>query len=73
MGCVVADTTPHLLNYSNLAIGRMLTAYVDDNKDVRTAVNKWIGPDSQVGLSENMIGDFFTIVLATTAELSKGS
>jgi len=73
VGCVVADTTPHLLNYSNLAIGRMLTAYVDDNQDVRTAVNKWIGPDSQVGLSENMIGDFFTIVLATTAELSKGS
>ncbi len=73
VGCVVADTTPHLLNYSNLAIGRMLTAYVDNNKDVRSAVNKWIGPDSQVGLSENLIGDFFTIVLATTAELSKGS
>ena len=73
VGCVVANTTPHLLNYSNLAIGRMLTAYVDDNKDVRIAVNKWIGPDSQVGLSENIIGDFFTIVLATTAELSKGS
>ena len=35
VGCVVADTTPHLLNYSNLAIGRMLTAYVDNNKDVR--------------------------------------
>ena len=73
VGCVVADTTPHLLNYSNLAIGRMLTAYVDDNQEVRTAVNKWIGPDTQVGLSEDMIGDFFTIVLATTAELSKGS
>jgi polar amino acid transport system substrate-binding protein len=46
---------------------------VDDNQEVRTAVNKWIGPDTQVGLSEDMIGDFFTIVLATTAELSKGS
>ncbi len=73
VGCVVTNTTPRLLNYSNLAIGRMLTAYVDNNKSVRSAVNKWIGPGSSVGLNEKIISDFFAIVLGTTAELTKGS
>ncbi len=73
VGCIVANTTPHLLNYSNLAIGRMLTQYVDGNEDVRTAINKWAGPGSDLGLSDEMISDFFSIVLGTTAELSRDS
>ena len=73
VGCVIADTTPHLLNYSNLAIGRMLTEYVDGNQEVRTAVNAWIGPGSDVDLSDEIIEGFFSIVLGTTAELSKNS
>ena len=73
LGCIVANTTPHLLNYSNLAIGRMLTEYVDGNQEVRTAVNAWIGPGSDVDLSDEIIEGFFSIVLGTTAELSKNS
>ena len=71
VGCIVANTTPRLLNYSNLAIGRMLTEYVDGNQEARTAVNTWIGPGSDVDLSDEIISGFFSIVLGTTAELSK--
>jgi hypothetical protein len=49
----------------------MLTEYVDGNQEARTAVNAWIGPGSDVDLSDEIISGFFSIVLGTTAELSK--
>ena len=73
IGCVVAGTTPKLLNMSNLAIGRLLSAYVNDNDEVRTEINSWIGSGSTVGLSDDQIGSFFTIVLSTAAEFNKQS
>ena len=73
IACVVADTTPKLLNISNLAIGRLLSSYINNNTEVRSAINQWIGKDSTVGLSDEQIGSFFTIVLSTAAEFSKQS
>ena len=52
---------------SNLAIGRLLSAYVNDNDEVRTEINRWIGTGSTLGLSDDQIGSFFTIVLSTAA------
>jgi len=73
VGCVVADTTPQLLNVSNLAIGRLLQAYVNNNKDVRSEINSWVGPDSTIGLKDEEISTFFRIVLATVAEFTPGN
>ncbi|QNI47410.1 extracellular substrate binding-like orphan protein GrrP [Synechococcus sp. A15-60] len=73
IACVVADTTPKLLNISNLAIGRLLSSYINDNTEVRSAINQWIGKGSSVGLSDDQIGSFFSIVLSTSAEFSKQS
>ena len=73
VGCVVAGTTPHLLNISNLAIGRLLSAYVNDDSEVRSAINSWIGKDSPVGLKDEQISTFFTIVLSTAAQFSQPS
>ena len=70
VGCVVGDATPKLLNVSNLAIGRLLGAYVDNDPAVRSEVNRWIGQDSAIGLSDDQISKFFRIVLATTAQFS---
>ena len=70
VGCVVGDATPKLLNVSNLAIGRLLGAYVDNDPAVRSEVNCWIGQDSAIGLSDDQISKFFRIVLATTAQFS---
>lgn len=73
IACVVADTTPKLLNISNLAIGRLLSSYINDDSEVRSAINQWIGKGSTVGLTDDQIGSFFTIVLSTAAEFSKQS
>ncbi len=70
VGCVVGEGTPHLLNISNLAIGRLLTGYVDNDPAVRTEINRWVGSGSAIDLSDNQISAFFRMVLATTAELS---
>ena len=70
VGCVVGDATPKLLNVSNLAIGWLLGAYVDNDPAVRSEVNRWIGQDSAIGLSDDQISKFFRIVLATTAQFS---
>jgi polar amino acid transport system substrate-binding protein len=70
VGCVVGGSTPRLLNISNLAIGRLLTAYVDNDPAVRTEINRWVGDGSAINLSDDQISAFFRIVLATTAELS---
>ena len=64
IACVVADTTPKLLNISNLAIGRLLSSYINDDTEVRSAINQWIGKGSTVGLTDDQIGGFFTIVLS---------
>ena len=69
VGCVVGESTPHLLNVSNLAIGRLLSAYVENDPAVRTEINRWIGDGSAIDLSDNQISRFFRMVLATTAEL----
>ena len=70
---MVADTTPKLLNISNLAIGRLLSSYINDDAEVRSAINQWIGKGSTVGLTDDQIGSFFTIVLSTAAEFSEQS
>ena len=73
VGCVVADTTPHLLNISNLGIGRLLSGYINDDDGVRSAINTWIGTGSTVGLKDEQINRFFTIVLSTAAEFNPQS
>ena len=73
VGCVVADTTPHLLNISNLGIGRLLSGYINDDDGVRSAINTWIGTGSSVGLKDEQISTFFTIVLSTAAEFKPQS
>jgi polar amino acid transport system substrate-binding protein len=70
VGCVVTDATPHLLNVSNLAIGRLLQAYINNDTDVRKEINRWVGPGSSIGLKDEQISTFFRIVLATVAEIT---
>ena len=58
VGCVVGDATPHLLNVSNLAIGRLLSGYVANDPAVRSEINRWIGSGS-AGLKDDQISTFF--------------
>lgn len=70
VGCVVGEATPRLLNVSNLAIGRLLSGYVDSDPSVRAEINRWIGGDSPIALSDEQISSFFRMVLSTTAQIN---
>jgi len=73
VGCIVAEQSSALLNISNIAIGRLLQAYVDGNPEVRKEINAWVGKDSDVGLTDDQISHYFRVVLSTAAEFKTPS
>jgi polar amino acid transport system substrate-binding protein len=70
MGCIVAQNNPKLLTAGNLAIVQMMQAYVDGDAGTRQMVNRWVGPESTVKLSEDTISAFYGLMIAATAEIS---
>ena len=65
VACVVPEGSESLLDASNIAIGRVLQDYVDGDQAVRKEINSWIGPGSAVGLSDDDIAHYYSVVLAT--------
>ena len=65
VACVVPEGREPLLDASNIAIGRVLQDYVDGDQAVRKEINSWIGPGSAVGLSDDDIAHYYSVVLAT--------
>ena len=59
-----------LLAATNVAIGQMMQAYMDGDVGTREMVNRWIGPDSTVGLSQEAIKSLYGLMLSVTAEIS---
>ena len=70
IGCVVKQDNGKLLSAANLAIGQMMQAYVDGDAGSREMINRWVGPDSAIDLSESTISALYRIMLGTTAEIS---
>ena len=70
IGCIVKQDNGKLLASANLAIGQMMQAYVDGDAGSREEINRWIGPDSSVKLSEATISGLYSMLLASTAEIS---
>ena len=70
IGCVVKQDNGQLLSAANLAIGQMMQAYVDGDAGSREMINRWVGPDSSIDLSESTISALYRIMLGTTAEIS---
>jgi len=65
VACVVNEGDASLLDASNIAIGRVLQDYVDGDQAVRKEINSWIGTESAVGLSDDDIAHYYSVVLAT--------
>ena len=55
---------------TNVAIGQMMQAYMDGDAGTRRMIDRWIGPDSTVGLSQQAIKSLYGLILSTTAEIS---
>lgn len=70
IGCIVNQNNGKLLSNANLAIGQMMQAYMDGDAGTRHMVERWIGPESSVGLSREVIQALYGLILNVTAEIS---
>jgi polar amino acid transport system substrate-binding protein len=61
--CVLAENDSAFRIVVNLAIARLLQGYLDGQPDTVTAVNRWLGPASALGLPESAIRASFEAVL----------
>ena len=69
VGCTVPEDNSDLLDLSNLAIGRLMQAYINDDPKAQNRINRWVGPGSSVNLPTSAIKTYFTNVLLTAALL----
>ena len=63
VSCVLAENDSAFRNVVNLAIARLLQGYLDGQPDTVTAVNRWLGPASALGLPESAIRASFEAAL----------
>jgi len=67
VGCIVPENNSGLLNLSNLAIARLMQAYINDDPQALQRINRWVGPGSSVNLNQDAIKAYFTNVLLSAA------
>lgn len=71
MGCLTAESSPKLRNFSNIAIGRLMQRYLDGDAATLKSINQWVGPGSAVNLPSELIANYYRMVLSTTAGFEK--
>ncbi len=69
IGCIMKENNSTMMDYSNIGIAKLLQGYIEKDKTVRAGVNRWIGPESSVGLPEQTISNFYKLILSTRATL----
>ncbi len=67
VGCIIPENSSGMMNLSNLAIGKLMQAYINDDPKAQSRINQWVGPGSDVNLSEADIKAYFTNVLLSAA------
>lgn len=67
VGCIIPENSSGLMNLSNLAIGKLMQAYINDDPKAQSRINQWVGPGSEVNLSQADIKAYFTNVLLSAA------
>ena len=70
ISCIVKQDNGKLLSSTNIALGQMMQAYMDGDAGTRRMINRWIGPGSDVGLSQNVIRSLYGLILSITAEIN---
>jgi len=68
ISCIVNQNNGKLLSSTNIALGQMMQAYMDGDAGTREMINRWIGPGSDVGLSQETISSLYGLILSITAE-----
>jgi polar amino acid transport system substrate-binding protein len=67
VACIVPENNSGILNISNLAIARLMQAYINDDPQALSRINRWIGPGSTLNLNQGAIKSYFTNVLLSVA------
>jgi len=70
VACIIPENNSGILNLSNLAIARLMQAYINNDPSALSRINRWIGPGSSLNLSQNAIQAYFTNVLLSAALVS---
>ena len=70
ISCIVNQNNGKLLSSANVALGQMMQAYMDGDAGTRRMINRWIGPGSDVGLSQETIQSLYGLILSITAEIN---
>ena len=70
ISCIVNQNNGKLLSSTNIALGQMMQAYMDGDAGTRRMINRWIGPGSDVGLSQESIRSLYGLILSVTAEIN---
>ena len=70
ISCIVNQNNGKLLSSTNIALGQMMQAYMDGDAGTRRMINRWIGPGSDVGLSQETIRSLYGLILSITAEIN---
>ena len=70
ISCIVKQDNGKLLSATNIALGQMMQAYMDGDAGTRHMINRWIGPGSDVGLTQESIRSLYGLILSITAELN---
>ena len=70
ISCIVQQNNGKLLSSTNIALGQMMQAYMDGDAGTREMINRWIGPGSDVGLSQKTISSLYGLILSITAEIN---
>ena len=65
VACVVTPENQALLAKANVAIAQLLQNYIDGDDASTNRINRWIGPESAVGLSTETIATYYNAVLST--------
>ena len=65
VACVVNPENQALLAKTNVAIAQLLQNYIDGDDASINRINRWIGPESAVGLSTENIASYYNAVLST--------
>ena len=65
VACVVNPENQALLAKTNVAIAQLLQNYIDGDNASINRINRWIGPESAVGLSTENIASYYNAVLST--------
>ena len=68
--CVVNPENQALLAKANVAIAQLLQNYIDGEDASTKRINRWIGPDSAVGLPAETIATYYNAVLSTVTGIN---